>query len=170
MAPVIVPTEPEAEQSPVPEVPEQPAQTETAPESPEIPEEPVTEETHSEKTETEEPAPEETLPEDTQQLTAVGTIIIQGSNAMDIPTATESVILRYAEAINHLQENMGDDIKKFYTGISYRHCLIWKNGNDKYDFTRPHDILGKRIGEYLPKIENGGEEFLDLMKKSYDIL
>jgi 2,3-bisphosphoglycerate-independent phosphoglycerate mutase len=65
---------------------------------------------------------------------------------------------------------MGDDIKKFYTGISYRHCLIWKNGNDKYDFTRPHDILGKRIGEYLPKIENGGEEFLSLMKKSYDIL
>ena len=41
---------------------------------------------------------------------------------------------------------MGDDIKKFYTGVSYRHCLIWKNGNDKYNFMRPHDILGKRIG------------------------
>ena len=35
---------------------------------------------------------------------------------------------------------------------------------------RPHDILGKRIGDYLPKIEDGGEEFLKLMKDSYDIL
>ena len=65
---------------------------------------------------------------------------------------------------------MGDDIKKFYTGVSYRHCLIWKNGNDKYEFMRPHDILGKRIGEYLPKESNGGAEFLKLMKDSYDIL
>jgi 2,3-bisphosphoglycerate-independent phosphoglycerate mutase len=35
---------------------------------------------------------------------------------------------------------------------------------------RPHDILGKRIGEYLPKAENGGEEFYRLMKESYGIL
>lgn len=69
-----------------------------------------------------------------------------------------------------LEEKMGDDIRKFYTGVSYRHCLIWKNGNDHYNFMRPHDILGKRIGEYLPRVEDGGEEFLKLMKDSYDIL
>ncbi len=74
------------------------------------------------------------------------------------------------QLIKALEEAMGDDIKKFYTGVSYRHCLIWKNGNDKYNFMRPHDILGKRIGEYLPKAEDGGAEFLELMKKSYDIL
>ena len=69
-----------------------------------------------------------------------------------------------------LEEKMGDDIKKFYTGVSYRHCLIWKNGNDKYNFMRPHDILGKRIGDYLPREDNGGAEFLKLMKDSYEIL
>ena len=90
--------------------------------------------------------------------------IILDHSADEISTAEAD------ELIKALEEAMGDDIKKFYTGISYRHCLIWKNGNDKYDFTRPHDILGKRIGEYLPRIENGGEEFLELMKKSYDIL
>ena len=90
--------------------------------------------------------------------------IILDHSADEISTAEAN------ELIKALEESMGDDIKKFYTGISYRHCLIWKNGNDKYDFTRPHDILGKRIGDYLPKIENGGEEFLNLMKKSYDIL
>ena len=35
---------------------------------------------------------------------------------------------------------------------------------------RPHDILGKRIGEYLPKENNGGSEFLKLMRDSYEIL
>lgn len=72
--------------------------------------------------------------------------------------------------IKTIDEKLGCEYRKFYTGISYRHCLIRKNGNDKYNFMRPHDILGKRIGEYLPKVEDGGEEFLELMRKSYDIL
>ena len=72
--------------------------------------------------------------------------------------------------IKALEEKLGNDIRKFHTGISYRHCLIWKDGNDTYNFMRPHDILGKRIGEYLPKVSDGGEEFLKLMRDSYDIL
>jgi 2,3-bisphosphoglycerate-independent phosphoglycerate mutase len=35
---------------------------------------------------------------------------------------------------------------------------------------RPHDILNKRIGEYLPRVDDGGEKFLKLMKQSYEIL
>lgn len=72
--------------------------------------------------------------------------------------------------IQTLEEKLGNEFRRFYTGVSYRHCLIWKNGNDRYNFMRPHDILGKTIGEYLPKVEDGGEEFLVLMKQSYDIL
>ena len=74
------------------------------------------------------------------------------------------------ELIQTLEEKMGNEVRKFYTGVSYRHCLIWKDGNDHYNFMRPHDILGKRIGDYLPKIEDGGGEFLNLMRTSYDIL
>ena len=73
------------------------------------------------------------------------------------------------QLIKALEKELGDDVKKFYTGISYRHCLIWKNGNDKYNFNRPHDILGRRIGEYLPDRE-AGKEFYDLMRRSFDIL
>ncbi len=72
--------------------------------------------------------------------------------------------------IKELQNKLGNKFRKFYTGVSYRHCLIWKNGNEKYNFMRPHDILGKCISEYLPKKENGGEDFLKLMKDSFDIL
>jgi 2,3-bisphosphoglycerate-independent phosphoglycerate mutase len=72
--------------------------------------------------------------------------------------------------IEALDKALGNELRKFHTGISYRHCLIIKNGNDKYDFARPHDHLGERIGDYLPKVENGGAEFLEIMKKSFDIL
>ncbi len=72
--------------------------------------------------------------------------------------------------IKTLEEKLGTDMRTFHTGVSYRHCLIWKNSDDKYNFMRPHDILGKRIGEYLPRVEDGGEKFLELMKASYDIL
>ncbi len=90
--------------------------------------------------------------------------IILDHSADEITTAEADQLIKALEA------EMGDEIKHFYTGVSYRHCILWKNGNDKYDFMRPHDILGKRIGDYLPKAENGGSEFLELMKKSYEIL
>ncbi len=90
--------------------------------------------------------------------------IILDHSADEITTAEAD------ELIKALEEKLGNDIRRFYTGVSYRHCLIWKNGNDQYPFMRPHDILGKRIGEYLPKAENGGEEFYRLMQESYEIL
>ncbi len=90
--------------------------------------------------------------------------IILDHSADEISTAEADLLIKA------LQEKMGDRIKKFYTGVSYRHCLIWKNGNDTYNFMRPHDILGRRIGDYLPRVEDGGEEFLKLMKDSYEIL
>lgn len=90
--------------------------------------------------------------------------IILDHSADEITTAEAD------ELIKTLEEKMGNEFRKFYTGVSYRHCLIWKNGNDRYNFMRPHDILGKRIGEYLPRVEDGGEEFLNLMRESYEIL
>ena len=72
--------------------------------------------------------------------------------------------------IKALDAALGNEIRCFHTGISYRHCLIRKNGDDHYDFSRPHDIIGRTIRDYLPKEENGGGEFYELMKASYDIL
>ena len=90
--------------------------------------------------------------------------IILDHSADEITTAEAD------ELVKALQAEMGDEIKHFYTGISYRHCLIWKNGDDTYQFNRPHDILGRRIGEYLPKAENGGAAFYELQRRSFDIL
>jgi len=85
-------------------------------------------------------------------------------------SADEITTAEADELIKALNEGLADDIKHLYTGVSYRHCLLWKNADSKYPFDRPHDIIGQRIGEYLPKEENGGAEFLEFQKKGYEIL
>jgi len=79
--------------------------------------------------------------------------------ADEITTAEADVLIKA------IQAELGDEAKHFYTGVSYRHCLIWNNAPCFKDFMRPHDILGQGIKEYLP-----GEPFLTLQKKSYEIL
>jgi 2,3-bisphosphoglycerate-independent phosphoglycerate mutase len=69
------------------------------------------------------------------------------------------------ELIKALDREFGSPDIKFHTGVSYRHCLIWKNAPDFNDFMRPHDILTQKITQYLPP-----EPFLHIMKRSYDIL
>ena len=74
------------------------------------------------------------------------------------------------ELIKALEAHFGNEFRHFYTGVSYRHCILWKDGNDTYDFSRPHDIIGRCIRDYLPSEENGGGEFRRLMKESFEVL
>lgn len=72
--------------------------------------------------------------------------------------------------VNYLGEKLNNDEFRFYSGVSYRHCLIWNNGTlDIGTLTPPHDITGKPIKEYVPKHPNAAKLY-DLMKKSYDLL
>ena len=75
-----------------------------------------------------------------------------------------------AEIIKTVQEHFGNNIFKFYNGVSYRHCLVWKGGTtDLGDMTPPHDISGRVVGEYLSTSENA-KELIAMMKESYDLL
>lgn len=67
--------------------------------------------------------------------------------------------------LDAVRAELEDDIYQYYVGTSYRHCMIWKNGN-VVSLTPPHDILGKKIGDYLPE----DEKLREMMKKSYEIL
>ena len=75
-----------------------------------------------------------------------------------------------AEIIKSVQEALGNEIYSFYSGVSYRHCLVVKNGTVNLgNMTPPHDISGKVIGKYLSKHENAAP-LIDLMKKSVAVL
>lgn len=77
----------------------------------------------------------------------------------EISTADAAILL------DAVRKELETDIYKFYVGTSYRHLLIWDKG-EVVELTQPHDILGKKIGEYLPE----DEMLREMMKKSYDIL
>lgn len=80
-------------------------------------------------------------------------------SADEISTEDAAVLL---EAV---RKELETDIYKFYVGTSYRHLLIWDKG-EVVELTPPHDVLGQKIGQYLPK----DAALRDMMKKSYDIL
>jgi 2,3-bisphosphoglycerate-independent phosphoglycerate mutase len=84
--------------------------------------------------------------------------------ADDISTAEGQKI------IETLKQEFDSDEFTYYSGVSYRHCLIWHHGLEEIgELTPPHDITGKKITEYLPKTPNS-KKLLDMMKRSYDIL
>lgn len=84
--------------------------------------------------------------------------------AGDISTADAKILIDY------LKEHLDNEEFKLYSGVSYRHCLIWDKGTlDLGTLTPPHDITGKPIKEYLPSSKNA-EKLLNLMKKSYELL
>jgi len=85
------------------------------------------------------------------------TIIDHSSS--EISTEDAAVLL---EAV---KKELQDDIYSYYVGTSYRHLLIWDKGQ-VVPLTPPHDILGKVIGDYLPK----EDKLREMMEKSYDIL
>lgn len=70
--------------------------------------------------------------------------------------------------IETIAAELNSESFSFYSGISYRHCLIWKNGEEGVSFTPPHDISGKKIAPFLPKGEKS-DIFISLMKKSEKI-
>lgn len=80
-------------------------------------------------------------------------------SSSEISTEDAAVLL---EAV---KEGLENDIYRFYLGTSYRHLTIWDKGS-VVPLTPPHDILGRVIGEYLPR----EEALREMMRKSYDIL
>lgn len=73
------------------------------------------------------------------------------------------------ELMKDVRIHFSDENKSFYTGISYRHILLWKNIDGNFNLTPPHDILNKCINNYLPKGDYCNV-FLEMMRESYNFL
>lgn len=98
----------------------------------------------------------------------------------DEPNYEDKTILDYCaddisteeakELVDYLEKNLGNDEFKLYSGVSYRHCLIWNKGTlEVGELTPPHDITGKPIKEYIPNHPNA-QKLYELMVKSYNLL
>lgn len=58
------------------------------------------------------------------------------------------------ELIEFLNKKLGNDIIKFYPGVSYRHLLVIKGGKKQLNCTPPHDVPGKPFRPCLIQTEN----------------
>ncbi len=68
-----------------------------------------------------------------------------------------------------IQKELGNDEYTFYSGVSYRHCLVSARNGLKTVFTPPHDIAGELVEKKLPT-GVGCNDFITLIKKSGEIL
>jgi 2,3-bisphosphoglycerate-independent phosphoglycerate mutase len=80
-----------------------------------------------------------------------------------------------AGVIAAANEKFGGEALSFHVGISYRHCLISKGagavnpgtaGQASTGTVPPHDITGKRIGDYV-QINDTNRALYEIMEKSY---
>lgn len=85
-------------------------------------------------------------------------------SAGDISTAEA------ARIIESVARELGSDVFDFYSGVSYRHCLIWHGGTTELgDMTPPHDIADRVIGGYLSTAASAAP-LIELMRRSAEFL
>ena len=80
-------------------------------------------------------------------------------SADEISTEEADILLKAVAAELECEEY------RFYTGTSYRHCMVWDRGS-VIELTPPHDVLTQKVGQYLP----ANEVLAYMQKRSYEIL
>ena len=58
---------------------------------------------------------------------------------------------------------------ELFSGVSYRHCLVFRHGKGGAALTPPHDISGRVINNYLPSGEYA-DIFMDFYIKAHELL
>lgn len=71
-----------------------------------------------------------------------------------------------AELIAEINKHFKTDEIEFFSGVSYRHCMLWHNGMEGLNLVPPHDISDKKIKDYMPK----NQKIRQMMIESYNIL
>ncbi|MDR1202001.1 MAG: cofactor-independent phosphoglycerate mutase [Tannerellaceae bacterium] len=94
---------------------------------------------------------------------------IKNHSAGHISTEEADVLIKF------LNEKLGSEQIKFYTGVSYRHLLVIKKGNKQLDCTPPHDVPLQPFRPFMikPEVSDASETadlLNDLILKSQDLL
>ncbi|MBI2360097.1 MAG: cofactor-independent phosphoglycerate mutase [Deltaproteobacteria bacterium] len=94
----------------------------------------------------------------------------EGSQAvMEDFTAGHISSAEAAEIVHDLNRKLGGNGIEFHPGVSYRHLMVWRGGEEKMATTPPHDITDRQVGVHLPN-GPGADTLLRLMERSKDLL
>jgi 2,3-bisphosphoglycerate-independent phosphoglycerate mutase len=70
--------------------------------------------------------------------------------------------------IKEMDDHLGSEQVRFYTGVSYRHILVFKKLDFDAQTYPPHDHIGTAIDKILPR-GKGAEKLIDLMARSQQL-
>ena len=73
------------------------------------------------------------------------------------------------DILSYLAEELGEEGIEFHTGVSYRHLMVWRNGQEELVVGPPHDLTDGKIAQGWPQ-GAAAEKVLDLMTKSVGLL
>ena len=95
--------------------------------------------------------------------------ILKNHSAGHITTEEADVLVKY------LQEHLGNERVHFYTGVQYRHLLVFKGGDKHLDCTPPHDVplhpfRPLMVKAEIPEAQATADLLNDLILKSQDLL
>jgi 2,3-bisphosphoglycerate-independent phosphoglycerate mutase len=71
------------------------------------------------------------------------------------------------ELIGVLEGALGRDGRRFYPGVSYRHLLVWTQGDAAWRTYPPHDWTGKEVGHLMA---GEAQPLWDLIRASWPVL
>ncbi len=91
-----------------------------------------------------------------------GNILMKSHSAGDI--STEEAI----PIIETLKEKLTYPGISIFSGVAYRHILVWNKGPFDILTIPPHDVIGQNMRDYLEKREY--RAITDIIKRSWDIL
>jgi 2,3-bisphosphoglycerate-independent phosphoglycerate mutase len=74
-----------------------------------------------------------------------------------------------AAIVSDLHRQLAGDGIEFFSGVSYRHLMVWRGGPSGMQLTPPHDITDRAVEPYLPAGE-GAERLNEIMRRSVEIL
>lgn len=88
--------------------------------------------------------------------------ILKDYSAGHISTEEARALIELAD------EKLGQGGRRFITGISYRHLMVWPGGPVEVIAVPPHDIQGDKIESHLPQGE-GAEVLRDIIFDSFEL-
>jgi 2,3-bisphosphoglycerate-independent phosphoglycerate mutase len=72
------------------------------------------------------------------------------------------------EIIASLEASLGADGRRFYPGVSYRHLLVWRDGEASWRTYPPHDHSGQEVGRLMA--DPAATPLWDLIRASWPVL
>jgi 2,3-bisphosphoglycerate-independent phosphoglycerate mutase len=74
-----------------------------------------------------------------------------------------------ARMVRSVGEALADESFQFFPGVSYRHLMVWRKGQEAMETTPPHDITDQPIAPHLPR-GPGSEQLRRIMEASRGLL